>query len=115
MQNQYLYAAGMTATANEIVEDFERETGKKFEVGRADVAQCVREAERRLDQGFPDAGMFLMERTVMYDTELDAVGAFEENDAKGKLGLEKERLKDVIHDVLHELQHHGGGGGCGCD
>lgn len=115
VRNQYLYAAGLLVTANEVVSALEKETQKTFEVGRQDVRQCVHEAERRLEQGFPDAGMFLMERSVLYDTSLDAAGAFEQNDAKAALGLTGERLVDIIRGVLHDEKHHGGKPGCGCD
>jgi hypothetical protein len=115
VENQYIYAAGLTISANDIIAALEKETGKTFEIGRHDVEQCVREAERRLEQGFPDAGMFLMERSVLYDTALDAVGAFEREDAKAALELEGERLEQIIHGVLHDKEHHRGKPGCGCD
>ena len=116
LQNQYLYAASMITCANDIVQCFEKDTGKKFEVGRAEMDECVREAERRIDRGFPDAGMFLMERSVLYDESLAAVRPFEDDDddAKGKLGLEGERLEDVIKGIVHEYEHHGGNADCGC-
>lgn len=115
VKDQYIYASGMTVSANQVVAALEKETGKTFEVGRQDVEQCVREAERRFEQGYPDAGMFLMERSVLYDTSLDAAGAFERQDAKARLGLEGEKLESIIHGVLHDEKHHGGKPGCGCD
>ncbi|KAK5169132.1 uncharacterized protein LTR77_006441 [Saxophila tyrrhenica] len=115
VKNQYLYASGLPTSGNEVVSALEKETGKTFTVGRADVEECIHEAERRLQQGFPDAGMFLMERSVLYDESLDAVRAFEEADAKEKLGLEAESLHDIVHGVLHDEREHGGKPGCGCD
>lgn len=115
VKNQYIYASGMTISANEIVASLEHETGKTFEVGRADVGECVSEGERRLQQGFPDAGMFLLERSVLYDEYMNAVGPFREDDAKKLLGLAPESLHDIIHGVLHDEQHHGGRPSCGCD
>jgi hypothetical protein len=115
VKNQYLYASGLVTTANDIVAAFEKATGKDLEVGRSDVEQCVHEAERRLKQGFPDAGMFLMERSVLYDESLEAVKPFQNQDAKHVLGLREERLSDIVHGVLHDEEHHGGKPGCGCD
>ena len=115
VKNQYLYVAGVTTSANEVIDQLEKITSKSFVAGRAEVEECVREAERRLEQGFPDAGMFLMERSVPYDQKIDAVRSFEESDAVSKLGLEKERIADTIKGVVHNQQHHGGAPGCGCD
>ncbi|KAK3708965.1 hypothetical protein LTR37_011129 [Vermiconidia calcicola] len=115
VKNQYLYVAGVTTSANEVIDQLEKITSKSFVAGRAEVEECVREAERRLEQGFPDAGMFLMERSVLYDQKIDAVRSFEESDAVSKLGLEKERIADTIKGVVHNQQHHGGAPGCGCD
>lgn len=115
VENQYLYAAGLTTSAGEIVKGLEKSTGKSFEVGRGEVTECIHEAERRIELGFPDAGMFLMERSVLYDEDLGATRPFEEVDAKSKLGLDKERLEDIINAVVHDYEHHGGQAGCGCD
>lgn len=113
-QNQYLYAAGLTTSGNELVKVIEKATGRDFVGSRTDVEECVREAEKRIEQGFPDAGMYLMGRSVMYDESVGAVRPFEDNDAKQKLGLEGEKLEDIVDWVLHEMKHHENGG-CGCD
>lgn len=114
VRNQYLYAAGFTTTANDMLRCLEHVTGKQWEAGRGEVADCIHEAERRIDRGFPDAGMFLMERSILYDEKLDAVRPFVEKDAKAKLGLQGERLEDVVKEAMHHHDHHGKGG-CGCD
>lgn len=115
VKNTYLYAAGLITSANEVVKSLERATAKQFEVGRSDVEQCVQEAERRLKSGFPDAGMFLMERSILYDERMGAARPFEANDAKERLGLKTEKLEAVIRGVLHDEEHHGGKPSCGCD
>jgi hypothetical protein len=114
VQNKYLYAAGTITTANEILQHLEAATGSKWDAGRYDVEDCVREAERRIALGFPDAGMFLIERSVLYDNSLNAVQPFIESDAKEQLGLVGEDLDDLVKEALHQHQHHGKGG-CGCD
>ena len=115
VQHQYLYASGMITSAGKVVGALEKARGKTFEVGRQDIDECVREAESRIEKGFPDAGMFLMERSVLYDESLDAVRPFDQTNAKIKLGLEEERLEDIIKSVMHDYEHHGGNAGCGCD
>jgi len=115
VKNQYLYVAGLTPNSRDIVKSLEKARNKDFAVSRDDVKGYVREAHRRMKQGFPDAGMFLMERSVLYDEDLGNVRPFQNNDAKEKLGLQAEQLEDIIKAVMHDYDHHGGQGGCGCD
>lgn len=114
IKNQYLYACGLVTTANDVVKCLEKSMGKTWEVGRGDVKDCVREAERRIERGFPDAGMFLMERSVLYDESLRAVDPFVKQDARGTLGLDGESLDEIVQSVLHQHEHHGKMN-CGCD
>lgn len=113
LENQYIYASGLVTTANSILEDLRKQTGQEWTAGHVDIEDTIHEAERRLERGFPDASMFLMERSVLFDEKLDAVRPFIENDAKGKLGLEFEVLEPLVKRVLHDFKHHGKGG-CGC-
>ena len=115
VQGQYLYAAGLTTSADAIKRDLQIASGKDWEVGYVDVEDILREAERRLDRGFPDAGMFLMERSVLFDERLGAERPFVEQDAKAVLGLEAEHLEGIIHSVLHQQKHNHGKADCGCD
>ena len=115
VRNQYLYVAGLTTNAREIIKSLEKARNKDFAVGRGDVKEYVQEAGRRMKQGFPDAGMFLMERSVLYDEDMGNVKPFQNSDAKEKLGLKGEQLEDIIKAVMHDYEHHGGHAGCGCD
>lgn len=114
VKSRYLHVAGFTTTADEVVGELERATGQNWTVGRAEVDECVHEAERRIERGFPDAGMFLMERSVLYDEALEAAKSFMEDDAKDILRLKPEALRDIIHHVIHEHQRHSGKADCGC-
>lgn len=115
IKNQHLYASGMIISGNEIVQCLQTRTGQEWEIGNVEVADMVCEAERRFERGFPDAGMFLMERSVLYDESLEALRPFVEKDAKAKLGLTGgEDLEHVIQRVVHEHKHHGKGD-CGCE
>ncbi|KAK4548735.1 hypothetical protein LTR36_008508 [Oleoguttula mirabilis] len=114
VQNRYLYVAGTVTSSNEVLQCLEDASGKQWQAGRAETAECVREAERRIERGFPDAAMFLMERSLLYDQGLAALQPFSKQDAKSTLGLQEERLKDVVQSVLHHAKHHSSEG-CGCD
>ncbi|KAK4890309.1 hypothetical protein LTR27_010952 [Elasticomyces elasticus] len=113
VKNQYLYAAGLVTTANEVLGCLEQSTGQQWEAGRGDVKDCVREAESRTERGFPDAAKFLMERSVLYDENLDAVAPFMTRDAKKMLHLVPENVADVVGSAVHQHEHHGKGD-CGC-
>ncbi|EKG17098.1 hypothetical protein MPH_05670 [Macrophomina phaseolina MS6] len=113
VRNRYLYAAGCVTTADEVIECLQKSTGKEWAVGHIDVEDCVKEAERRLDRGFPDAGMLLMERSVLYDATLDAVEAFKTRKANDMLGAGDEKVEDIVDAAFHEFQQHGKAD-CGC-
>ncbi|KAK3074027.1 hypothetical protein LTR53_003866 [Teratosphaeriaceae sp. CCFEE 6253] len=113
VRNQYMYAAGLVTTANDVLECLERRTGQQWTADRGDVEDCIREAEQRVERGFPDAGMFLMERSVLYDEGLDAVGPFIGRDAKPVLGLGEEDVDDVVKSAVHAHKHLGKAD-CGC-
>ncbi|KAJ9660031.1 hypothetical protein H2201_007072 [Coniosporium apollinis] len=113
VKNQYLYSAGCITTADEIVGCLEKAMGKQWTVGHVETEQCVREGEQRIRSGFPDAGMFLIERSVLYDEELGAVKAFEEKDAKSVLDLKAEGLGHLVSHAVHDFEHHGKAD-CGC-
>ncbi|EON69313.1 hypothetical protein W97_08573 [Coniosporium apollinis CBS 100218] len=113
VKNQYLYAAGCITTADEILGCLEKAMGKRWTVGHVETEQCVREGEQRIRSGFPDAGMFLIERSVLYDEELGAVKAFEEKDAKSALDLKAEDLDHLVSHAVHDFEHHGKAD-CGC-
>lgn len=114
VRNQYLYAAGCVTTANEVVECLQKSTGKEWAVGRAETDECVREATSRMERGFPDAGMVLMQRSVLYDQSLGAVDPFKARSANELLGLPQEKVEDIVERAVHEFQHHGKAS-CGCD
>ncbi|OCK78542.1 hypothetical protein K432DRAFT_444556 [Lepidopterella palustris CBS 459.81] len=113
VKNRYLYAAGLITSANEIVGTLQKATGKEWTVGYAETVECVREGQARIERGFPDAGMFLMERSVLFDRELKAVEAFERNSANKTLGLAQESVDRVVSGAVHEFQHSGKVD-CGC-
>ncbi|KAK5115723.1 hypothetical protein LTR62_000812 [Meristemomyces frigidus] len=113
VRNQYLYCAGLRTTADEVLASLVRITGRKWEAGRTEVEDMVREGESRIARGFPDAGMFLMERSVLYDGALGAVRPFIEEDAKGLLGLDGEELEGAVGAAVHRYKHYGKED-CGC-
>ncbi|KAM3414267.1 hypothetical protein BST61_g10922 [Cercospora zeina] len=113
VKNQYLYVPGMITSVNRCLEALQTATGQTWERGDNDVEDMVREAERRIERGFPDAGMFLLEKSVLCDESLNTVGPFREKDSKQVLGLEGEKLEDMVKKVVHDFKHHGKGD-CGC-
>lgn len=112
LRNQYLRISGLTTSYREIIDALEKEMHCRFEAGYLEQDEGVNEAKRRIEGGWPDAGMFLLERGALADE-----GCFEGFE-KGQgvvntLALESESLATVISNVVHEFKHHGKGG-CGC-
>ena len=113
VRDQYVYAAGLITTANECLSALQDSTGQEWTRGNNDVEDMVREAEQRINRGFPDAGMFLLEKSVLCDESLSAVKPFKDNDAKEVLGLQAEDLGSLVKRAVHDFRHHGKGD-CGC-
>lgn len=111
--NQYIYAAGVLTSANEVLRSAERATQREFTVGNYDVEECVKEGEARIERGYPDSGMFLLERSILYDEELDAAEPFKSRSSNKLLQLEPESIEAMVANAYHDLRHHGKPG-CGC-
>ncbi|USW56133.1 Putative NmrA-like domain, NAD(P)-binding domain superfamily [Septoria linicola] len=113
VKNQYLYASGLVTSANACLDALQTATGQNWETGTNDVEDMVREGQQRIDRGFPDAGMFLLEKSVLCDESLGAMKPFQQQDAKEKLGLSGEDLASLVKRTVHDFKHHGKGD-CGC-
>jgi hypothetical protein len=112
-RNTYLYANGCTTSANQVVEFLQKATRAQWAVEFSGVGELVREAEGRLERGFPDAAGVLMERSVVFEREVGGVREFLAQGVNGRLGLETERVEDIVRGAVQEWKH-GGEGGCGC-
>jgi hypothetical protein len=113
--SHYIYAAGVVTSANEVLEHAEKVTRHKWTVGNHDVQESVREGQARIEKGFPDAGLALLERSVLYDEELDASAPFraQDSDSNHILDLQPESVQTIVESAYHDLQHYGKPG-CGC-
>lgn len=113
VKNQYIYAAGVLTSANEILRSAEKATQREFTVGNYDVEDCITEGEARIQRGYPDSGMFLLERSVLYDEQLNAAEPFELRSSNELLQLTSESVETIVANAYHDLRHHGKPG-CGC-
>lgn len=113
VKNQYIYAAGTVTSANEVLKAAENVTGHEFAVGNHDVEECIQEGRKRIQRGYPDTGIFLLERSVLYDKQLGAVAPFQTRSANELLSLAPESVEDIVATAYHDLKHLGKPG-CGC-
>ncbi|CAI9632820.1 hypothetical protein GT037_009435 [Alternaria burnsii] len=113
IKNQYIYAAGMITSANEVLRSVEKATGHEFTVGNYDVEECIAEGQKRIEKGYPDSGMFLLERSVLYDKTLEASKPFKDRSANSIMGLTPESVEIVVSTAYRDFKHHGKPG-CGC-
>lgn len=113
VKNQYIYAAGVLTSAHEILRSAEKATQREFTVGNYDVEDCIREGQARIERGYPDSGMFLLERSVLYDEQLDAAKPFSLRSSNELLQLGPESVETIVANAYHDLKHHGKPG-CGC-
>ena len=113
LKNHYIYAAGLLTSANEVLRSVEKATQHEFTVGNYDVEDCIREGETRIERGFPDSGMFLLERSILYDEQLNAPEPFKMRSDNQVLELAPESVDTVVANAYHDFKHHGKPG-CGC-
>jgi hypothetical protein len=103
----------MITSANEVLRSAEKATGHEFTVGNYDVEECIVEGQKRIEKGFPDSGMFLLERSVLYDKTLEVSKPFKDRSANSIMGLTPESVEVVVSTAYHDFKHHGKPG-CGC-
>jgi hypothetical protein len=113
LKNHYIYAAGVVTSANEVLRCAEKATGREWTAGNYDVEDSVREGKSRIERGFLDAGMFLLERSILYDEQLEAWAPFRSKGSNHVLQLQVESVEAIVEKAYQDLQHHGKPG-CGC-
>lgn len=112
-KNQYIYAAGAVISANEVLKSVEEMTGQEFAVGSYGVEECVEEGWKRIERGYPDSGLALLERSILYDGQLNASAPFRIHNANDMLGLAPESANSMVTEAYHRLKHLGKPG-CAC-
>ena len=100
---EYLYRSEFMTTQKEILMILKR-VGE-WDVGRAEIGECVREGERRMEKGFFEGAMVLLERYVLFG----GIGELEHWGDEG----EKSELERVVKGVFEGLER-GGKADCGC-
>ncbi|KAF2628025.1 isoflavone reductase family protein [Macroventuria anomochaeta] len=103
VKNQYIYAAGVLTST----------TQREFTVGNYDVEDCIKEGETRIQRSYLDSGMFLLERSILYDEQLGATEPFELRSSNELLELMPESVETIVANAYHDLKHHAKPG-CGC-
>ena len=100
---EYLYRSEFVTSQNEILTILEK--GGKWDVSRANVEECVKEGERRIEKGFFEGAMVLLERNVLFS----GIGDLERWGNNG----EKFELEKVVKGVFERLERDGKAD-CGC-
>jgi hypothetical protein len=113
INSHYVYAAGVVTSANQVIRYAQSATGQKWTVGNHDVEDSVREGNARIERGFPDAGMALLERSVLYDEKLNASAPFRSRSSNDMLQLQPEEVQTIVETSYRDLQAHGKPG-CAC-
>lgn len=112
-KNRYLYAAGVFASANEVLASLESSSASKWSVGYSSVDECIREGSSRIERGFPDSGMFLLEKSVLCDKSLRSIDAFQDGRTNTLLQLGLEKVDTIVRKAHHGFLHRGKPS-CGC-
>ena len=105
----YLYRSEFVTSQNEIVAALESLGRKKWDVIRGDVEECVRERKTRMEKGFFDGAMMLLERNVLFG-EVGNINAWSEDEAQAERNC---RLFRVAKVMIGRLDNEGKPD-CGC-
>ena len=100
---EYLYTNEFMTSQNEILMMLKK-VGE-WDLARAEIGECVREGEKRMEKGFFEGAMVLLERYVLYGT-IEELKHWED---KG----EKPELERVVKGVFEGLERNGKAY-CGC-
>ncbi|KAF2649347.1 hypothetical protein K491DRAFT_708210 [Lophiostoma macrostomum CBS 122681] len=114
VENQFLYSAGLFTSAKEVTIFLEKLTASTWTVDYSEIGDCIREGTSRIERGYPDAGMRLLEKSILCDESLRTIDAFEHGSANGLLQLEAESIKAILDRTYHDFQHRGKPK-CGCE
>lgn len=107
---RYLYEAESLTTQNAILSALERIDGKKWDTVKAVVEECVREGDRRMEKGFFDGAMLLLERIVLFGQTGDVeVWSRSQRECQGR----EKSLKHAIMKTKEDFKKNGKGD-CGC-
>ena len=106
-REEYLYRCEFITSQNAILTAIERIEGRNWDVVKADVDECVREGERRMDKGYFDGAMTLLKRSVLYG-EVGDMSLWTENSRNKEVKLEQ-----VIRDLIDQVERNGKPD-CGC-
>ncbi|KAK8246281.1 hypothetical protein HDK90DRAFT_520974 [Phyllosticta capitalensis] len=114
-RNRILHVAGCVTSPAEVLRCLEEVTGQDYLVSFVAVDEAVAEARKRIERGFVDKGVEMLERAFLFDHSraLGAVAAFGDRTAHDLLGLEGESVKDIVGVAVHQFRHLDTAG-CGC-
>ena len=108
-KDQYFYAAGFMTCQNDILKALTTSSRKDWSIGSAEVQEALREGEIRMEKGFFDGAMLLLERSMLFG-ETDDLESWQGR----RVGCtDRESLEMVIGQVLTALERDGEMD-CGC-
>jgi hypothetical protein len=96
--NQYYEVAEQTLSQNQLLRQFEEETGAQFEVTRKSTKDLVKVRDEKLAKGDPSAFF----EVLLVATFADGAGMVvkEENKANRVLGLQGKGLKEIVREYV---------------
>lgn len=110
--NRYLCLAGIMTSSKEVLRELEAQMGREWTAVYVEKEKCIEEADRRMQGGWPDAGMFLMERSLL--SESTVFQRFEgDRQLMGQLVLSEQSIREMVAHIIHSHQHSGKAD-CGC-
>lgn len=104
-KDKYIYVAEFVTCQKAILGSLQRNGGVGWSVGRAELEECEREGQSRMEKGFWDGVMLLLERSLLFVGDEDERLPGESNS--------REYLDEAVGEVLGRLESNGEQD-CGC-
>ena len=110
-RGRYVYRAEAMTCQNEILAAVEKIGGQQWDVTRAEVGECVVEAERRMKMGYLDGAMMLKERALLFG-QIGDISVWDQVDRKDQSRYEE--VEKIVRMVM-EKSRDAVGIDCGCE
>lgn len=102
--NKQVFLADFMATANQVVESLERQSGQNFEVTRKDSGPELKLLREKYDAGDFNAAFAML--AITFGADVDVAYDFEKEQEvwNGRLGLPKVTLDEVVQEAIELTQ-----------
>ena len=113
VKSQYVYAAGTVTSANDVLKAAEKAIVHEFAVGDLDAEECIQEARKRVDKGYPIRVYSCSNGAYCTTSSWAPWQIFRHAVRMSCCPPALESVEEIVATAYHDLKHLGKPG-CGC-